>query len=274
MHQHVQLGQTVYFYFGVNDATGSGIDPDDASFDVREGGASASDPPIYSGTPVLLTHPNYPEGAYEIAIPVTLGNGFSSAESYAVFCNITVSTLTPTGFIGSFNLAPVPAEFITTGGVLSPLVGSESSISYYGTVEGADVYFSFKLYGSVWLQRDFDDKVKALMEATTRVDFLNFIGDKTDPDQPLQWPRNGSQIVHDAIKRATYEVAFQLLDGRDPDLEFELLRKDTVNVGPSTSSLNTNILPEHIVHGIPSALAWRFLKPLVRRNTEIKLHRS
>lgn len=147
-------------------------------------------------------------------------------------------------------------------------------MNYYGTVEEADTYFGYKLYGSVWLERDLDDKVKALLEATARIDNLNFIGTKTDSDQVLQWPRNGSTTVHDAIKKATFEIASQLLDGRDPDLEFELLRKESANVGPSSSSLSSKILPEHIVNGIPSVLAWRFLKPLVRRNTEIKLHRS
>lgn len=145
---------------------------------------------------------------------------------------------------------------------------------YYGTVAEADTYFGYKLYGSIWLANDPNNKVKALIEATVRIDNLNFIGSKTSDEQALQWPRNGATVVHEKVLNATYEVAYQLLDGRDPDLEFELLRKESSNVGPSNSSIDTNIVPEHIVNGIPSVLAWRLLKPLIRPNTCIRLNRS
>jgi hypothetical protein len=55
---------------------------------------------VASGTPTLLTHADYSNGLFEIAINTT---GFAQGE-YAVFCTLTVSTVNPAGFCGSFKL--------------------------------------------------------------------------------------------------------------------------------------------------------------------------
>lgn len=134
--QYVTLEDTVYFYFAVNTTSGNGSDGDvagtgtgsgEAYFVVREGGAGQSASPTYTGWPILLTHASYPNGCYEVALPATAANGFAANKTYAVFCTLTVSNVNPTGYVGSFRTAPVPANTVqwlgtapatpTTGGV-------------------------------------------------------------------------------------------------------------------------------------------------------------
>lgn len=110
MFQYATLEDTVYLWFGANDTAGSGADGASAAYDVREGGAAASAAPTLSGNATLLTHADYPAGAYEVAIAATAANGFSANKSYAVFCTLLVDSQNPTGYIGGFRLAAVPAS--------------------------------------------------------------------------------------------------------------------------------------------------------------------
>ena len=103
--QYAELGDTVYMWFAVNDTSGSGNDGATPLCDVRLAGAEASAAPVLSPTPALLSHANYPNGAYEVAIAATTGNGFVAESVYAVFSAITVSSQNPTGFIGAFRLS-------------------------------------------------------------------------------------------------------------------------------------------------------------------------
>jgi hypothetical protein len=115
--QYVTLGDTVYLWFAGNDTSGSGADGSAPAFDVREGGAGSTAAPTLSGTPSLLTHANFPDGAYEVAVAATTGNGFAAGKTYGVFCNLTVSAQNPTGFVGTFRTAPAPANVLQSQGV-------------------------------------------------------------------------------------------------------------------------------------------------------------
>ena len=106
IHQHATIGDTIYFWFGSNDTSGSGNDGASAAADVRLAGGAAGDAPILSPSPTLLTHANYPAGCYEVAVAATVGNGFAAASTYAIFCTLLVDSQNPTGFIGSFTLTP------------------------------------------------------------------------------------------------------------------------------------------------------------------------
>jgi hypothetical protein len=117
MHQHRILEDTVYFWFGSNDTSGSGDDGAGPVWDVRLAGAAAGAIPVLSGAATLLTHANYPDGSHEIAIAATAANGFSAGNTYAVFCSLTVDGQTPTGFVGSFSLEPIIADLREMGGV-------------------------------------------------------------------------------------------------------------------------------------------------------------
>lgn len=110
MHQYATLEQTVYFGFASNLTSGAAGDGATPLFDVRLGGGAASDAPILSGTPTLLTHANYTDGCYEVAVAATAANGFAAGSTYLVFVTLTISSVTPAAMVGSFTLAPVVAN--------------------------------------------------------------------------------------------------------------------------------------------------------------------
>ena len=115
MKQYITLGNTTYFWFGSNDTSGSGGDGATPLCDVRLAGAAVDAIPVYSPTPALLSHANYPAGCYEVAIAATVGNGFAAGNTYAVFCSLTIDSQNPTGFVGSFDLKPVESNPIQLG---------------------------------------------------------------------------------------------------------------------------------------------------------------
>lgn len=98
-YKDVAVGSTVYFWFAANTTAGAAGDGADPVYDVRLAGAAANAAPTASGTPTLLTHANYTDGLHEIAIDTT---GYSAGSEYAVFCSLTISTVNPAGFVGSF----------------------------------------------------------------------------------------------------------------------------------------------------------------------------
>jgi len=117
MKQYAELDETVYLWFAANDTSGSGGDGATPAADVRLAGAAADAAPVYSPTPVLLSHINYPAGAYEIAIAATAANGFAANNTYAVFCTLLIDSQNPTGFVGSFDTKPVESNMIQIAGV-------------------------------------------------------------------------------------------------------------------------------------------------------------
>lgn len=117
MKQYAALDDTIYLWFASNDTSGSGGDGASAATDVRLAGAAAGAAPVYSPTPTLLTHANYPAGAYEIAITASAANGFATNNTYAVFCTLAIDSQNPTGFVGSFDLKPIEANATQMGGV-------------------------------------------------------------------------------------------------------------------------------------------------------------
>lgn len=110
MHQYVALEDTVYLGFAANLTSGAAGDGATPLFDVRLGGAAAGAIPTLSGTPTLLTHANYTDGCYEVAIAATAANGFAANSTYLVFGTLTIDSVTPASMIGSFRTAAVPAN--------------------------------------------------------------------------------------------------------------------------------------------------------------------
>lgn len=107
-HKYQTLEDTVYFWFGANDTSGSGGDGATPVYDVRLGGAAAGAAPVLSGSATLLSHADYPAGAHEVAIAATAANGFAAGSTCGVFCTLLVDSQNPTGFVGSFTLDPLP----------------------------------------------------------------------------------------------------------------------------------------------------------------------
>ena len=147
-------------------------------------------------------------------------------------------------------------------------------ISYYGTLDEADAYFGNRLHEYAWTNSDEDDHPKALWAATLIIDALAYKGIKTSEDQVHEFPRNGDTEEPEAIRMACYEIAHSLLDGKDPEMELENLGITSQKFGVVSTSYDRNKIPiEHIINGIPSARAWRQLKPFLRDDEAIKLNR-
>jgi hypothetical protein len=121
MKQYAAIDDTVYFWFAANTTSGSGGDGASPAADVRLAGAAPDAAPVYSPTPSLLSHMNYPAGAYEIAITASVANGFATGNTYAVFCTLAIDSQNPTGFVGSFDTKPVESNPTQLAGVAQSL---------------------------------------------------------------------------------------------------------------------------------------------------------
>lgn len=65
----------------------------------------------------------------------------------------------------------------------------EININSYVTLDEANEYFVSRLGSDYWDTLEDEQKEKALITATKKIDRLPFIGYKQDPYQPLQFPR-------------------------------------------------------------------------------------
>jgi len=143
----------------------------------------------------------------------------------------------------------------------------------YCTQAEADTYFAGRLNADAWDDASSSDKDKALLNATRLIDRLNFRGKKNNDSQELQFPRNEDTVVPDDIKSACSEIALALLDGVDPELEWDNLRMVSQGYANVRSTYDANIPNEHISNGIPSVTAWRYLKPYLRDTQSVDMSR-
>jgi len=152
-------------------------------------------------------------------------------------------------------------------------IAAVSTETAYCTVAEAEVYFSGRLGADAWDDAVSTDKSKALITATRMIDRLNYIGIRTSELQSLQFPRNDDTSIPTDIKNATCELALALLDGVDPDLEYENLSMVAQGYSNAKSTYDRSSKPEHILSGIPSFRAWTYLKPYLRDNLTFDLSR-
>lgn len=111
--KYAEIADTVYFWFAANETTGTAGDGATPLYDVRLAGAAAGAAPTTGGTPTLLSHADYSPGLFEIAIDTT----GQAAGEYAVFCTLTISTVNPAGFCGSYKLR-------TAATAIDPILGT------------------------------------------------------------------------------------------------------------------------------------------------------
>jgi hypothetical protein len=177
------------------------------------------------------------------------------------------------------------------------------NFDYYGKQTGdtpaervaeASEYFSQRLHETAWTGASDADREKALIAARGIIDGLNYKGHKasvytllqTNPSasqeqiraaeasQPLEFPRGADTEVPEAIRIAEYEIAYALLDGKDPELELENLAVSAMGYGAVKTNYERSQLPiEHVVNLVPSSAAWRLLKPFLRDSDALKLSR-
>lgn len=189
--------------------------------------------------------------------------------SGANWCVLTVQSTSSFAFNERYNLELKDFLQIQGTGFDQTLTNS------YMTVSGANDYFDTKFnVSAVWDSVEATDKQKALIEATRLIDGLNFKYDKTDPLQTLQFPRNLQTEIPEAIKIATCEIAFEIINGYDPNLQLNNLQVMSHGYGSTKTQYTRDFVLEHLSHGIPSALAWRYLRPYLRDPNRLIVTRS
>lgn len=144
----------------------------------------------------------------------------------------------------------------------------------YGTLAEAFNYFSGRLNSEAWEDSSTDDQKKSLVTATNIMDRLGYRGAKTVSTQPLQFPRSGDTDAPTSIENACFEISLALLDGVDPEIEYDNLRMESQGYSNIRSSFSTKDTPWHIVAGIPSVTAWRYLAPYIIDPSEINMVRT
>lgn len=146
--------------------------------------------------------------------------------------------------------------------------------SAYETIANADEYFiNQRLDSSLWINTPENQRQAALYQATRYIDRLNFLGEKTDEEQELEFPRDDDTDIPQDIKYACMEIAFALLDGRDVEIEAEQVGEQAASLGPASLRVDPSMMNEAKAHGIPSIVAWRYLKPYLRRVDTVTLSR-
>lgn len=164
----------------------------------------------------------------------------------------------------------------------------------YGTVQEADAYFAVRLHEVAWSTSNPDDRLPALISASRIIDSLNFKGMKhsvylvleanedatlaeqraANQTQDLEFPRGSDTLVPSRIQWACFEIAYALLDGVDPEMELENMSMTNHGIGTVRSSYNRNQEPlEHFMNGVPSATAWKYLRPFLRDDRGRRLSR-
>jgi len=203
-HQHATIGDTVYFWFVSNDTSGSGDDGASPLYDVREAGAAADAIPLLSGTPTLLSHANYPAGAYEIAVAATAANGFAEDDTFGVFSTILADSQNPTGFAGSCTLTPLAKSseigaltvgsggIATTAGSATVTAGTET-LTYAATVELDGSYHEVAVDSTIDFYYEFD---VGLAGVPISCDWTGYVQANSDNVEVsfLNWPSTYEQV--------------------------------------------------------------------------------
>lgn len=166
-------------------------------------------------------------------------------------------------------------------------------MAQYATIDEADDYFDEKLHCEMWANQSVSDRNKALKTATKYIDRLRFIGmknpayvyslanptaDETDvfeagQTQELEFPRGSDTEIPAEVKHACCEIAYALLDGRNPELDYEELTVTSQGFANVRNASDRQFQQGHTAAMIPSPLAWLFLRPYLRDVREVKVSR-
>lgn len=143
----------------------------------------------------------------------------------------------------------------------------------YGTISEAETYFGERLNTRAWDTAVISDRTKALLMATRAIDRLNFSGSKNSYTQELQFPRGDDTTVPSDIKYACFELALAFLDGVDLEQEANSVNVASDAFSGVRTTYDGDTYAEHMRAGIPSIVAWQYLKPYLRDPREILISR-
>lgn len=87
----------------------------------------------------------------------------------------------------------------------------------YASLAQADLYLTANYLATTWFDLTDDQKGQLLVTSTRLLDRQCWLGEKTEEDQPLQWPRTNTgvdgvedNIVPDGIINGSIELAFAI----------------------------------------------------------------
>ncbi len=216
---------------------------------------------------------------YTLPITVAEGKGVlftASGGSNFTENKITITTTTVGGIEIVVNVYLVVANltYDSIDGIYS------NPLQYYGSVSLASEYFALSPNGEEWDCLKPNVQMGSLIQATRKIDCLNFLGYKTDPAQKLQFPRtdwtlspnpNLDYIIPDDIAYAVYEEALLIGQGdTDENPDFSIIAE---GLGSAKVSYGQSFIQDRILAGISSAMAWNYLRPYLRDSKELTLSR-
>jgi hypothetical protein len=111
--------------------------------------------------------------------------------------------------------------------------------SYVSVAQGDD-FFAGEVVATAWTTATLDQKERALRSATTMIDGLDFIGQRSTTEQSLKWPRLVEDLDERLIEqtdmplrlvRATCRLAYALLIAA-PEQVFDAREIKSEKVGP------------------------------------------
>jgi len=158
---------------------------------------------------------------------------------------------------------------------VTPTVGASDANAYASVVEG-DAFFEGRSGVTAWTGASADEKGRALILATERIDQEEFVGSPVSPlsgtssgtTQALKWPRYSAQddegwtyesdVIPERVKKATLELALEVLGGGVSLTDSGLEGFEDVKVGP------LSVTPRHERKaGTLPAQVLRYLRPLL-----------
>lgn len=144
----------------------------------------------------------------------------------------------------------------------------------YISIEDAITYFEGRYPNpDGWNAASPNNRTRSLITASRFLDRLNYIGEKIADDQEHEFPRTGQSEIPIDLQYACAEIAEALLSGYDPEEEFDNLTVTSQGISSARVTYDREQIPEGPVMGIPSAVAWRYIKPWLKDNKNIRIRR-
>jgi hypothetical protein len=126
--------------------------------------------------------------------------------------------------------------------------------SYVTAAEVASYFTRERVYYDNW-EEETDDNEKALIQAARLLEYqMNWLYEKTDSDQIMQWPRTGfadidTDAIPQAVKYAQMELAIELKKNDQTSfLEsagFNYLKIENIAIKINTNQ-NAQVIPDHV----------------------------
>jgi hypothetical protein len=153
----------------------------------------------------------------------------------------------------------------------------------YITSDEADIYYQGKVNGDKWNAMDLASRLRALIEASTILDEIDYLGDKADIQQEHEFPRylidrDFDNVLYDTdnvpliIKYATAELALLLLSGFDRNkvISNNIVAKS--EFGSVKTTYDRSGIPPWAKVGVTPEI-WYLIQPLVRDPNTINISR-